>query len=185
MPTVSEINPDDVSKSVFPQTAWSQIHAGGGGAGEEEIREVLDVICKRYWAPARRYLRSLGCDPEDAEDLAQDFFSAWARPEKMVKLGPEKGRLRSYLKQSLRNHFINHWRAQTTQRRGGKQTVLTLDEARDEMPQDGAQAEVEYDTAWAAAVVAAVLERLGKAYGERGRGGLFDLLANGLYCRAS
>lgn len=177
---MSEIESDRAPKSVFPQTAWSRIHAGGGGAGPEEIKEALEDICRRYWGPARRYLSSLGCDREDAEDLAQDFFSKWAQPEKLVQLGPEKGRLRSYLKQALRNHVINHWRSKSNQRRGGDQVILSLDEGRDEMPEEAALAEAEYDTAWAEAVVAAVLGRLGTAYGSRGRDQIFNLLADGL-----
>lgn len=166
---------------MFPQTAWSRIYsgAGAGGQSEEEIREALDEICLRYWQPARRFLRFLGCNEQDAEDIAQEFFATWATPEKLERLGPEKGRLRSYLKQSLRRHLINHWRAQQAQRRGGGEKPLPLEDVTEPiLDEDGAN--LEYDLAWADAVMGAVVKRMGATYQGRGKGKLFEILADSL-----
>ena len=165
--------------ALFPPTAWSRIQAGSGQSDAAEVREALDEICKRYWGPARKFLRSLGCGAEDAEDLTQEFFSKWAQPEKLEGLDPEKGRLRSYLKQGLRRHFINHWRSRQTEKRGGGESEASLDEIGD-VGGDEAGADLAYDIAWAEAVLSAVVGRLGAAYTGRGRGDLFELLADGL-----
>lgn len=169
------------ASGMFPQTAWSRIYAGSGAtdASDSEVREALDDICRRYWQPARKFLRFLGCGEEDAEDLAQNFFATWATPEKLERLGPEKGRLRSYLKQSLRRHFINHWRTSQTLRRGsGAKPVALEDIAEPSFDEDAA--DLEYDTAWADAVLAAVVKRMGTAYHARGKGELFEKLADSL-----
>jgi len=167
--------------ALFPQTAWSRIYAGAGAAGqnEAEVREALDEICRRYWEPARRFLKGLGCGEQDAEDIAQSFFASWAKPEKMEHLGPEKGRLRSYLKQSLRRYWINHWKAGQAQRRGGDREVLALEDVT-EPGEDDEGADLEYDLAWAVAVLDAVVARMAAAYEGRGKGGLFKKLADSL-----
>ena len=170
---------DPQQSGIFPQTAWSRIYAGAGAGSDEEIREALDEICRRYWQPARKFLRFLGCGDQDAEDIAQEFFATWATPEKLERLGPEKGRLRSYLKQSLRRHFISHWRAGQALRRGGGEARVTLDSVAEPAIDDVA-ADLEYDLAWADAVLAAVVKRMGAAYHGRGKGKLFEILADSL-----
>lgn len=141
--------------------------------------EALDEICRRYWQPACKFLRYLGCSDEDAEDLAQNFFANWARPEKLEHLAPEKGRLRSYLKQALRRHYINHWQAERRQRRGGGAKPVPLDSIA-EPPIDDDAADLHYDAAWAVAVLEAVILRMSSAYQTRGKGDLFEKLADSL-----
>jgi RNA polymerase sigma-70 factor (ECF subfamily) len=156
---------------IFPVTAWSRIVtvAGQGPAA----REALEEVCRRYWHPARKFLRSLGCGEQDAEDLTQAFFARWARPENFGRLDPEQGRLRSYLKQGLRREFINHWQKSRTLRRDG--TTISLDEMAGAEPGETGPDWV-YDVAWAEAVMAAVVQRLREEYAERGRAAVFAAL---------
>jgi len=74
---------------VFPATAWNAVEAAGAGAGD---RQALGNVCARYVKPARRFLRPLGAGAQDAEDLAQEFFAQWAKPEKLARIDPAKGR---------------------------------------------------------------------------------------------
>ncbi len=154
---------------MFPLTAWSRIVAVQ--ARDEGSREALEEVCRRYWHPARKFLRSLGCGEQDAEDVTQRFFARWARPESFERLDPARGRLRSYLKQALRREFINHWR-QRAARPAEKDAVST--EVVAEPCVDSAEAEDIYDAAWAEAVVAAVLRQLRAEYGARGRDRAFE-----------
>lgn len=164
---------------LFPPTAWSQIQAGSGTADSSVVAAALDEICRRYWEPARKYLRALGCGAEDAEDIAQTFFANWAKPEKLKDLAPERGRLRSYLKMSLKRHFISHWRHGQAERRGGGVKPVALEDAGD--PADNTEnADLDYDRAWAEAVLNATLAQLRASYVARGREKLFDLLVDGL-----
>ena len=145
----------------------------------EKARAAMSEVCARYWQPARKFLRALGAGAEDAEDLAQEFFAKWATPENMARLDPDKGRLRSYLKQSLRRFFVNAWQHGQRQRRGGGVEMVALDDAGD-LPAAAEASDALYDREWAAAVLAAVFARLRESYDGRGRAALFDLLRPGL-----
>lgn len=161
---------------LFPPTAWSRIAAVAREDGEE-TQEALEELCQRYWHPARKFLRSLGCSEHNAEDLTQKFFAKWARPENFRRLDREKGRLRSYMKQGLRRTFINEWRHSQS---GGKGESTTLSIDSEAFP-EAAEISTEtpdwiYDTAWAEAVMAATIGRLRAGYAGRGREEIFDAL---------
>lgn len=173
--------PQSEHSGLFPNTAWSRIHAGvpSSGASDAEVKEALEDICRRYWQPAHKFLRSIGCSREDAEDIAQTFFAKWAKPESLEALGPEKGRLRSYLKQALRRHFISHWREKTALRRGGDKVDASLDQVAEPSIDDEA-ADLQYDIAWAETVLGTVLAGMSQAYEARGKGELFEILSGAL-----
>ena len=165
---------------MFPPTAWSRI-AAAAREDEEENREALEELCRRYWQPARKFLRSLGCSEHDAQDLAQKFFERWARPENFRRLDPEMGRLRSYMKQSLRRTFINEWRHSNTRGKAGTTTVsIDSDSFCEEPGSDRGEADWVYDRAWAETVMASVLCRLRDRYVARGREDVFDHLREAL-----
>jgi len=154
--------------------------AAAAVSGEpEKARAALSEVCLRYWQPVRKFLRLLGAGEQDAEDMTQEFFSKWATPENMARLGPEKGRLRSYLKQSLRHFFVNAWRSAARQKRGGGAEMVNLESVGD-VPAEPDGADALYDREWAAALLAAVFARLRASYDGRGKAVLFDLLLPGL-----
>lgn len=164
---------------LFPPTAWSRIVAAAASGEPEKARAAMSEVCARYWQPARKFLRSLGAGEQDAEDLVQEFFSKWATPENMARLDPDKGRLRSFLKQSLRRYFVNAWRHTQRQRRGGGVAMVALEDA-GELTASAEASDALYDREWAAAVLAAVFARLRAGYESRGKAALFDLLRPGL-----
>ena len=57
---------------LFPVTQWTQVAAAGAG----DVA-ALGAVCERYWEPARRFLRALGAEEEDAGDLVEEFFAKW------------------------------------------------------------------------------------------------------------
>jgi RNA polymerase sigma-70 factor (ECF subfamily) len=142
----------------------------------EKARVAMSEVCTRYWQPVRKFLRYLGAGEQDAEDLAQEFFSKWATPENMARLDPARGRLRSYLKQSLRHYFVNAWQRRERLKRGGGVEFVELESAANVSVAPDA-ADALYDREWAAAVLAAVFDRLRGSYDGRGKARLFDLLS--------
>ena len=151
-----------------------------GEAGDPEAaRAALEKVCERYWLPARKFVQSLGCTAADAEDITQNFFAQWAHPEKLALLDPEKGRLRHYLKQSLRRFYISEWRKESTAKRGGSESPVSLDELND-LPEGASPGDAIYDAAWAEVVVRNTLENLEKSYRSRGREKVFQLIRAGL-----
>ncbi len=164
---------------LFPPTAWSRVAAAAVAGEPEKARAAMSEICERYWQPARKFLRFLGAGEQDAEDMTQEFFAKWATPDNVARLDPDKGRLRSYLKQSLRHFFVNTWQRAGRLKRGGGLEIVGMESAGD-VPAEPDAAGALYDREWAAAVLAAVFARLRATYDGRGKAALFDLLRPGL-----
>lgn len=161
----------DATARMFPPTRWTQVEMAGDGDAL-----ALEEVCARYWGPARKFLQALGADEEDAKDLAQEFFADWAQPRQLARLEPGKGRLRSYLKQSLRRRLLDLWRARRTSSKGGGWTAVELEEAEaGEMAGGLVQAaSMACDREWAQAALAGALEKLRQTYAARNREAVFQ-----------
>lgn len=169
---------DGVSVSpapLFPHTVWSRVHRAGREGNEAEL--AMEDLCGIYREPARKYLVSLGCQVADAEDLTQEFMLRWATRETMQRLAPETGKLRSYIRQSLRNLLSNSRRDSAIQRRGGGQAHFSLDDG--DLPEIPAADHV-LDSEWALALLRLVMTRLRESYESRGKAAVFDRLAETL-----
>lgn len=161
---------------LFPNTAWSRVTQAAESGGPADL--ALDGLCSIYREPARKYLIMLGCRPEEAEDLTQEFLLRWATPETMQRLSPGVGKLRSYIRQALRNLLVNARRDASTQRRGGVQEPLSLHET--DTPSE-AEADSVLDTEWALALLREVIAGLREAYVKRGKSEVFDRLSATLF----
>ena len=140
--------------------------------------EALENICQRYWLPARIFVQSLGCSLADAEDITQNFFAKLTQPGTLAQLNPEKGRLRRYLKQALRNFYVAEWRKRSAARRGSGEANLSFDESDEAF--GSADDDAVYDAAWATALLTRVLEELAGSYASRGKQDVFASLRHGL-----
>lgn len=163
--------PTPTPTPLFPNTAWSRVSRATGD--DPTAGRALDGLCALYREPARKYLMMLGCRPEEAEDLTQEFLLRWATPETMQRLSPGTGRLRSYIRQSLRNLLVNARRDAAAQRRGGGQADFSLDDA--DAPEE-AQADSALDTEWALALLREVIGGLRDSYAARCKSAVFERL---------
>src|SRR4051812_21582873 len=88
----------------FPTTHWTlvmRVREGG------EVRRVaLDELCALYWYPIYAFLRRRGYPPEDAEDFTQGFFVKLLGDESFAAADAERGRLRTFLLQTLKRHLV-------------------------------------------------------------------------------
>lgn len=160
---------------MFPHTVWSRVHRAGQDGNEAD--RAMEDLCAIYREPARKYLVMLGCQQEDAEDLTQEFMLRWATRETMQRLAPETGKLRSYIRQALRNLWSNARRDAVALRRGGGQAHFSLDD--DDLPETFTADHV-LDTEWALALLRMVMTQLRKGYESRGKAAVFDALSNTL-----
>jgi hypothetical protein len=69
-----ETNPGREGNSCFVTTHWSVVVAAGG-ADSEPKRVALEKLGQVYWYPLYAFVRRLGHQPQDAEDLVQSFFA--------------------------------------------------------------------------------------------------------------
>jgi RNA polymerase sigma-70 factor (ECF subfamily) len=147
--------------------------AGGGPA--------LDRLCRRYWRPAYTFARQSGLPRCDAEDATQDFFGHLFAGDWLKKADPDRGSFRAFLLTLMRNFLSNRRRHDHAQKRGGAQTVLSLDtdDCERELASlaatdaDPARA---YERSWAGCVLEAALERLREEQILAGTHARFDVL---------
>jgi RNA polymerase sigma-70 factor (ECF subfamily) len=90
-------------------TQWTMVfraHAEGGAAPAVAQRLLLE----RYSGAVLRYLIGALCDPDAAEELAQEFALRFLRGD-FRRARPDKGRFRNYLKTALSHLVTDYHRA--------------------------------------------------------------------------
>ena len=117
----------------------------------------------------------------DAQDLTQEFFARLMEKGWLGGVDRERGRFRSWLLASMKHFLANEWDRANRLKRGGGQTVLSLDaqtaEARYALePADHMTADRIFERRWALTLLEQVLERLRREFAAAGKGTLFDEL---------
>ena len=146
-----------------------------------QAERALEELCRTYWFPLYAYVRRRGHAKADAEDLVQAFFARFLAKNYLEGLSAERGRFRAFLLASLKNFLTNEWKKSQRLKRGGGDTVLSLDwETADTKFQVAATNEPSpdkaYDREWAVALLAHVIERLRAECAGEGKVKQFDQL---------
>jgi RNA polymerase sigma-70 factor (ECF subfamily) len=164
----------------FPTTLWTVVlHAGR----EEPARAqaALAQLCQAYWYPLYSFVRRRGYSPHDAEDLTQAFFAQLLEKHALEGVAPELGRFRTFLLASLKNFLANDWDRAHALKRGGGQTIVSLDEESAESryqlePSHDMTPERHFERQWAMTLLDQVLDALRIEYHAEGKGDLFEEL---------
>jgi RNA polymerase sigma factor (sigma-70 family) len=164
----------------FTTTHWSVVLAAGHG-DSTRAHAALDQLCQAYWYPLYAYVRRLGHSPHDAQDLTQEYFARLLAGNWLAGVDRSKGRFRSFLLASLKHFLANEWDKARARKRGGGQTVMSLDAAAAEKryalePAAGTSPDKLFDQRWALALLDQVLSRLRQHYATAGKTELFDQL---------
>ena len=177
--TQRDNDPGDTHRPVFATTHWSIVLAVGA-TQTTRAQHALSQLCQSYWYPLYAYARRRGWNPQDAQDLTQDFFAQLLRKKSLSRVSREGGRFRSFLLKSLNRFLTDAWRRGRAQKRAeGK--VISLDvtsgESRFQIePADAHTPESLYDRTWALALLSGTFNRLRQEYNRNGKGPLFDEL---------
>jgi RNA polymerase sigma-70 factor (ECF subfamily) len=163
----------------FPDTHWSLL-ARASLNGEPAAQEALDRFCRSYRPAVLDFVRWCGTPPQDAEELAQEFFlrllssRAWRRAER------SQGRFRTFLLGALKHHLADARRRRDAAKRGGGEAPLSLDEMLEtesepavDLPEGAAAI---FDRDWAVQVVENALEHVAAEARTAGRAAQFDQL---------
>lgn len=164
----------------FTTTHWSVVLAAGQGASPQAT-DALGKLCRTYWHPLFLYVRRLGHNAEQAQDLTQEFFARLLEKNYIEAADPEKGRFRSFLLTAFKRFLANEWDRANRQKRGGGQHVISLDEMNVEgkflaEPTDPMTPEKAFDRRWALRLLEEVLNRLEKEYSANGKSKVFEEL---------
>lgn len=97
-----------------PKTSWTLL-AKAREQSDQGARARED-FAQRYYRPVQKFLLHLVRDGEQAEELAQEFFTRLSRPGGLLERArPGRGAFRDYLRESLRNLVKDHYRHDRTQ----------------------------------------------------------------------
>jgi RNA polymerase sigma factor (sigma-70 family) len=175
------------SSDRFTTTRWSVVLSStDSGIESAAARDALSELCKTYWRPIFAYLCRRGYSTEDAEDLAQDFFTSLLEGPLLQRADPERGRFRSLLLKALQDFLGHATEKLKAQKRGGDVRFVSWDDWMAEAPSQlsiSAQAlnswspEQLYDLRWAATVVEQALRRLREECQSKRRLRLFETLS--------
>ncbi|HOW66526.1 MAG TPA: hypothetical protein PK256_14660 [Verrucomicrobiota bacterium] len=162
---------------LFPATQWITVLEAKG-----HLDGALAALCGAYREPLLIYLRSRGHTHDEASDLVQGFFADLLERDFLRAVSPEKGRFRTFLLRSLQYYLCDQFDRRKAQRRGGGQAPISLSErgwdgSRTlEAIDQHATPDLEYDRAWAHAVLARAFEQLEKESVIGGKAKLFAAL---------
>jgi RNA polymerase sigma-70 factor (ECF subfamily) len=122
----------------------------------------------------------LGCREEETADVTQEFFASFLRNGGFERASPDLSKLRTFIKHAAGNFLTNHWRNQSTQRRGDGVTADNIDEVPEIAETERSLAEQAYDREWAQAVLGRALSKVAESYAKRGRSEVFEAIKGGL-----
>lgn len=167
-------------RDIFATTRWTVVLTAGR-RHTPQSDEALGQLCRIYWFPLYAYVRRRGHTKADAEDSVQAFFARFLAKNYLEGLSAERGRFRAFLLASLKNFLINEWKKSQRLKRGGGDTVLSLDwETADTKFQVADTTEPSpdkaFDREWAVTLLATVIERLRAECAADGKAKQFDQL---------
>jgi RNA polymerase sigma-70 factor (ECF subfamily) len=180
MPTPEERSALPVTGQSFATTHWSVVLAARDYEAPE-AQAALEFLCRSYWYPLYAYLRRDGHSPHDAQDLTQEFLARLIVNHDLQHAEPERGRFRSFLLGTLKHFLSDERKKASAQKRGGGQTVVSIDEASAESryalePADTVTPETLFERQWAMTVLDHVMDRLQRRQEQRGKAELFAAL---------
>ena len=141
----------------------------------------MEKLCQNYWPPLYAYIRRQGHAPEDAQDITQAFFASLLQRNDLGAVHPQYGKFRSFLLASV-NHFLSHERERAhAAKRGGGQSLLSLDgiDTEEICALDSASPstpEAAFERRWAITVLECAFARVRKEFTIAGKKKVFERL---------
>ena len=173
----------------FATTSWSVV-LQAASENDSKNQYALATLCEAYWYPLYAFVRRMGRSADDAEDLTQSFFLELMEKSKLAKSDPSRGRFRTFLLTSLQNYLKNEHRKNSTIKRGGHHSIISIDFTAAESqyslePSHEQTPQRAFDKNWAFAVLKQVLVGLEQQYADSGKLRLYNSLKGHLVGTAS
>ena len=164
----------------FATTLWTVV-LQAGSAETTASRQALEWLGQAYWYPLYAHIRRRGHPPQDAQDLVQGFFASLIERSPFGRLTADRGRFRSFLLAALGNYLADERDRRHAAKRGGGQTLLSLDETTAEdryafEPAASTSPEKDFDRRWAHSVLERALDALAQEQAAAGKQRVFERL---------
>lgn len=169
-----------VREPAFVTTHWSLVVRAGSN-DSVSARDALARLCQTYWYPLYAYVRRRGHNPQDSEDLTQEFFARLLERNWVGRADREKGRFRSFLITAMKRFLADEWdKAHAQKRRSGAPLLpLQFDTAETRLshePADQVTPEQTYERRWVLTLLDEVLNRLQREYEQDSKAEIFTEL---------
>lgn len=173
-------NPQPLEPTRVAAARWRRVLAAGQ-AQTTESREALTRLCEVYWYPLYAYVRRWGYNADQARDLTQEFFGRLLEAQAIGDADPSRGRFRSFLLASLKHFLANERDRSSALKRGGKTTLVALEQESAEgmyrqEPPDPETPDAIFQRRWALTLLERTLTRLRDECDESGKSTLFARL---------
>ena len=166
--------------SHFADTHWSLVLAAKM-EGSSQAAEAMEKLCRTYWRPVYAFIRRQGHNPEQAEDLTQEFFARLLAKDYLQHLRHREGKFRSFLLTFVKRFLSDERDKAGAQKRGGGRIFVSLDEASAEErclneAVNGLSPDQIFERRWAQTLMERALGRLREEYVTGGKEALFEQL---------
>jgi len=143
--------------------------------------EALESLCRDYWYPVFAFIQRSARQRDDALDLTQGFFALVLEKGILNAADRERGRFRSFLLAAVKNFLSDERKRETTLKRGGAVSFVTLDAAAEEergraLADEGESPERAFERQWALTVFERARARLEAEVSGSGKSEQFRLL---------
>ena len=171
----SENEGGSVANARFCTTHWSVVLKAAEPSSPHGA-EALSALCNSYWLPLYAYVRRLGHNPHDAEDLTQEFFARLVEKEWIGSADSTKGKFRSFLLTAMKRFLANDYRHSQAAKRNSGQPLVSLDDTAEvryaQETVSTLSPEKLYDRRWALSLFERALRRLREQHAapEKSRG---------------
>jgi RNA polymerase sigma-70 factor (ECF subfamily) len=164
----------------FEHTNWFTVKEAGTPASPANDAARTSIY-NIYWQSIYFYIRRMGQGPEDAQDLAQEFFARLFEKNYLQSADREKGKFRSFLLTMLKRFLADEWDRAHRQKRGGGMQFIPLDAQDTEFryraePHNDETPETLFERRWAASLLEQVLKRLEEECAAEGKSAVFQEL---------
>jgi RNA polymerase sigma-70 factor (ECF subfamily) len=176
--SASEVMNEASHRALFPSTQWSRVIAAGDRAAPN-ARAALTALCEAYWYPIYALIRHQGHPPDEACDLAQDFFTRLLEKPVSAAADRSQGRFRTVLSTDCRHFLIDKSRKRRARSRVLNAVSIDGNDAENRYrfePADEMTPDRTFDRTWAITLLDRVLGLLAEEYAAKGRCDVFDRL---------
>ena len=165
----------------FHTTSWTLIRAASADPTADS-REALAALCQKYWHPVYAFVRGRGYDPEQSQDLTQEFFALLIEKNYLSNADAKRGRFRFFLLAAVKHFLANEWDRANRLKRGGGQISVSIDLAEAEgwpplALMEQATPESLYERRWAWSLLENVISKLRAEFADAGKADEFDKLS--------
>lgn len=178
----SESSRQSAGPRAFATTHWSVV-LSAGRTETAVARLALETLCRAYWYPLYSYVLRKGYQPDEAQDLTQEFFAWLIAGDHFSLVDQTKGKFRGFLLSRLDYFLAREWRRAHRQKRGGQFTFVSMDAHRTEdgyLPElaDHDTPERQFQRRWALTVLKQAMCALQQECEANGKEALFQEAKN-------